>query len=131
MQCLTTPVLRPARLAAVRQSSRPVLSKSEFCGCSLRKQGLVASFAGLSLQTGWTSPLRQAKQQRLVVQAGRGGSQATTLQGTRRRRTRTSGFRTRMNSPTGRSVLKARRKKGRKIVATCFNFNKQLKNPSK
>ncbi|BAZ81173.1 MAG: 50S ribosomal protein L34 [Sphaerospermopsis kisseleviana] len=36
-----------------------------------------------------------------------------TLGGTCRKRKRTSGFRARMQSPTGRRVIRARRKKGR------------------
>ncbi len=40
-----------------------------------------------------------------------------TLEGTRRKRQRVSGFRTRMQSPTGRRVLSRRRAKGRHKVA--------------
>jgi large subunit ribosomal protein L34 len=36
-----------------------------------------------------------------------------TLGGTCRKRKRTSGFRARMQSPTGRRVIRARRQKGR------------------
>ncbi|NJR19148.1 50S ribosomal protein L34 [Brunnivagina elsteri] len=36
-----------------------------------------------------------------------------TLGGTNRKRKRTSGFRARMRTPTGRNVIKARRRKGR------------------
>jgi large subunit ribosomal protein L34 len=36
-----------------------------------------------------------------------------TLHGTRLKKVRVSGFRTRMNSKTGRRVINARRKKGR------------------
>ncbi|WP_414527609.1 50S ribosomal protein L34 [Nodularia chucula] len=36
-----------------------------------------------------------------------------TLGGTCRKRKRTSGFRARMQTPTGRNVIRARRKKGR------------------
>ncbi|MBA4444866.1 50S ribosomal protein L34 [Cylindrospermopsis raciborskii S07] len=36
-----------------------------------------------------------------------------TLGGTCRKRKRTSGFRARMQTPTGRNVIRSRRKKGR------------------
>ncbi|WP_071599832.1 50S ribosomal protein L34 [Mastigocladopsis repens] len=36
-----------------------------------------------------------------------------TLEGTCRKRKRTSGFRARMRTPDGRNVIKARRRKGR------------------
>ncbi|MBF2009133.1 MULTISPECIES: 50S ribosomal protein L34 [Chlorogloeopsis] len=36
-----------------------------------------------------------------------------TLEGTCRKRKRTSGFRARMRTPDGRNVLRARRRKGR------------------
>jgi large subunit ribosomal protein L34 len=36
-----------------------------------------------------------------------------TLRGTRLKKVRTSGFRTRMSSKTGRRIINARRKKGR------------------
>ncbi|MFN3926520.1 MAG: 50S ribosomal protein L34 [Pseudanabaenaceae cyanobacterium] len=41
-----------------------------------------------------------------------------TLEGTVRKRRRVSGFRARMASPTGRRVLRARRRKGRKRLTT-------------
>ncbi|KAF8071074.1 SK1 [Scenedesmus sp. PABB004] len=50
----------------------------------------------------------------LLVVANAKKSLGCTKQGTRRARRRTSGFRTRMASPTGRKLLKLRRKKGRK-----------------
>jgi large subunit ribosomal protein L34 len=36
-----------------------------------------------------------------------------TLEGTNRKRKRTSGFRARMRNPDGQNVIKARRRKGR------------------
>ncbi len=41
-----------------------------------------------------------------------------TLGGTSRKKRRTSGFRKRMQSPTGRRVIKARRSKGRLRLTT-------------
>ncbi len=40
-----------------------------------------------------------------------------TLEGTNRKRKRTSGFRARMRTPDGQNVIKARRKKGRYRLA--------------
>ncbi len=40
-----------------------------------------------------------------------------TLEGTSRKRKRVSGFRTRMRTPDGRRVIKARRSKGRHRLA--------------
>jgi len=40
-----------------------------------------------------------------------------TLQGTNRKRIRTSGFRTRMQKPSGKRIIKARRRKNRKRIA--------------
>lgn len=53
----------------------------------------------------------------LIVVANAKKSLGCTKQGTRRARARTSGFRARMASATGRAVLAARRKKGRKSLA--------------
>lgn len=63
------------------------------------------------------SPLRKLSRGNrgpLVVEANRKKGLGSTLFGSRRKRARVSGFRTRMASVGGRKVLKARRKKGRK-----------------
>ena len=39
-----------------------------------------------------------------------------TLRGTRLKKVKTSGFRSRMASKTGRCIINARRKKGRKLL---------------
>ena len=52
----------------------------------------------------------------LVIVAG-GKSLGCTLSGTRRKRARTSGFRARKATASGRKVLKLRRAKGRKVLA--------------
>lgn len=68
------------------------------------------------LSAGLSTPgLIRPTQQRgaLIVMANAKKSLGCTKGGTRRARARTSGFRTRMASPTGRKVLKGRRKKGR------------------
>ena len=57
----------------------------------------------------------------LVVVAGGDPSGAPST--ARRARARTSGFRARLATPTGRKVLKARRKKGRKYLAPACAVN--------
>lgn len=68
------------------------------------------------------SPLRKAlapgeRRGTLVVEANNKKGLGSTTFGTRRKRARVSGFRTRMATPGGRKVLKARRNKGRKNIA--------------
>jgi large subunit ribosomal protein L34 len=64
-------------------------------------------------------PMQQALdgfgRQTLIVEAKRGLGE--TLHGTRRKRARVSGFRTRMATVGGRKVLRARRNKGRHNLA--------------
>ena len=60
----------------------------------------------------------------LTVEANAKTCLGCTKRGTRRRATRTSGFRARMATPTGRGVLKARRKKGRKVLCTKTLYKK-------
>ena len=65
----------------------------------------------------------------LVVVAG-GRSIGCTLRGTRRARARTSGYRARRATVGGRKVLKARRAKGRHVLAPACavrGWNKQKK----
>lgn len=40
-----------------------------------------------------------------------------TLRGTNRKQIKTSGFRTRMQTPSGKRIIKARRRKSRKQIA--------------
>lgn len=40
-----------------------------------------------------------------------------TLRGTKLKKARTSGFRARIKTSSGRAILKAKRKKGRKVLA--------------
>jgi large subunit ribosomal protein L34 len=47
-----------------------------------------------------------------------------TLNGTRKKVVRTSGFRSRMSTKTGRKVLKRRRTKGRWKLVTVSQFSK-------
>lgn len=68
-----------------------------------------------------TGPARGA----LTIVANSKTCLGCTKRGTRRRAVRVSGFRARMASPTGRAVLKARRKKGRKALCTKTLYKKQ------
>ena len=52
----------------------------------------------------------------LTVECNRKKGKGNTLEGTRRKRARVSGFRTRIASVGGAKVLAARRKKGRKVL---------------
>lgn len=54
----------------------------------------------------------------LLVEANVKKGLGCTLHGSRRKRARVSGFRTRNASVGGRKVLAARRKKGRKVLCT-------------
>ena len=52
----------------------------------------------------------------LTIECNRKKGKGNTLEGTRRKRARVSGFRTRISTPAGLKVLAARRKKGRKVL---------------
>lgn len=137
------------RRAAPRLRARPVAGKSEIPGGHLplprgesypRSPALPGPPADLlrsllspphlsSLTPGVVMPRAVAARKTavggrgaLVVVAG-GNSIGCTLHGTRRARARTSGFRARLATPTGRKVLKARRKKGRKYLAPACAVN--------
>lgn len=47
-----------------------------------------------------------------------------TLEGTKRKSIRTSGFRARMQTATGRSILRSRRQRKRKILTKSDKFKK-------
>lgn len=65
-----------------------------------------------------------AQRQSLVVQANGKKSMGCTLEGTRRKKIRVSGFRARMATPAGRRVLAARRRKGRKRLCPAQKYRK-------
>jgi large subunit ribosomal protein L34 len=52
----------------------------------------------------------------LTIECNRKKGKGNTLEGTRRKRARVSGFRTRIASVGGAKVLAARRKKGRAVL---------------
>ncbi|KAK9793197.1 hypothetical protein WJX73_002383 [Symbiochloris irregularis] len=65
-----------------------------------------------------------ARRLTFTVQANGKNCLGCTKGGTRRKRTRTSGFRARMATKGGRKVLSARRKKGRKMIAGAHEYKK-------
>ncbi|KAI8108072.1 hypothetical protein M9434_006102 [Picochlorum sp. BPE23] len=112
MRATRVTIPRTNTIKAPMRVSRPAKLQSEFLSTGAALKGLCASLAGMVI-----SPLRKlARGNRgpLVVEANRKKGLGSTTFGTRRKRARVSGFRTRMASVGGRKVLKARRKKGRK-----------------
>ena len=80
--------------------------------------------AGVALRA--CAPLRRLSDafRSLTVECNRKKGKGCTLEGTRRKRARVSGFRTRIASPGGLKVLAARRKKGRKVLVPASAPNK-------
>lgn len=95
------------RMNAVPLAPRPAMLMPVVTGPS-------CSFLGGSMARPLLTPSPVRGRGALLVMANAKKSLGCTKQGTRRARRRTSGFRTRMASPTGRKVLKLRRKRGRK-----------------
>ncbi|CAL5229943.1 g13371 [Coccomyxa viridis] len=81
-----------------------------------------SSLSGTSLSIG--NQQRTPSRRGVIVEANSKTGIGLTKRGTRRARTRTSGFRARMQTPSGRAVLKARRKKGRHTLCPASNFRK-------
>eukprot|EP00892_Ulva_mutabilis_P009122 jgi/Ulvmu1/6582/UM003_0219.1 len=63
-----------------------------------------------------TAPRKVAVVKPLTIVANAKRNLGATCEGSNRHSKKTSGFRARMQSPTGRKVLRARRKKGRKLI---------------
>jgi large subunit ribosomal protein L34 len=72
------------------------------------------------------APLRRVSDafRALTIECNRKKGKGNTLEGTRRKRARVSGFRTRSASVGGAKVLAARRKKGRKVLVPASAPNK-------
>jgi large subunit ribosomal protein L34 len=86
--------------------------------------------AGVTLRA--AAPLRRLADsfRSLTIECNRKKGKGCTLEGTRRKRARVSGFRTRIASVGGAKVLAARRKKGRKVLVPASapnGWNKQKK----
>ena len=88
-------------------------------------QPTLPSFPGLSLAPARRPGVGMAPTRLpLTVVANSKTCIGCTKRGTRRRATRTSGFRARMATPSGRAIIKARRKKGRKVLCTKSLYRK-------
>lgn len=125
---------RPLQAKAVRAPLRPCVVRtqapranrrsaevapgSERLGAKPVIRGAHARAAALFLQP-LVDVARRAVQplRRLVIECNRKKGLGGTLHGTRRARARTSGFRTRLKSRSGKKVIAARRKKGRHTLA--------------
>lgn len=59
------------------------------------------------------------------MECNRKKGKGCTLEGTKRARARTSGFRMRLKTAAGRKVVQARRKKGRKSLAPASNKHRK------
>ena len=72
------------------------------------------------------APLRRVSDafRALTIECNRKKGKGNTLEGTRRKRARVSGFRSRIASVGGAKVLAARRKKGRKVLVPASSPNK-------
>jgi large subunit ribosomal protein L34 len=107
------PAFTMSALALARPRTTSTSSVKAPSAARLAAKKSVASVVAFAPRA--TAPMR-AQRGALVVTAG-GKSIGCTLGGTRRKRARTSGFRTRIASASGRKVLKNRRAKGRKVLA--------------
>lgn len=65
----------------------------------------------------------------MAPQANKKKGKGCTLEGTRRKRARVSGFRARMETPGGRKVLAARRAKGRKVLCPAAKPSRKNQKP--
>ncbi|KAK9811775.1 hypothetical protein WJX72_009797 [[Myrmecia] bisecta] len=120
-QRLTVPRTALARIPA-RAAPRPAHLQSDFLAPTAGLKGLCSSFAGMIL--GNISKACTSLRRPFFIEANNKRCIGDTLRGTRRRRTRVSGYRTRAQTPSGRKVLKARRAKGRKALCPANNYRK-------
>ncbi|DBA86067.1 TPA: hypothetical protein ACH3X1_005590 [Trebouxia sp. C0004] len=116
-------VPRAAICSSQCQVIRPASLQSQLTPSCTSLRSVTSSFAGCTINTAQRGPVRARFS--FLVQAKNHGSMACTLQGSRKRRTRTSGFRARRLTVGGRKVIQNRRKKGRHTLCPANNANKK------
>ncbi|MEW5304359.1 MAG: hypothetical protein WDW38_011001 [Sanguina aurantia] len=102
------------RVAAPMAQRSPMMRSAAMT--VMRPSQLSTSFLGGGCPSLMTAAPSQSRGSLLVV-ANAKASMGCTKRGTNRKRRRTSGFRLRSSTPAGRKLLKARRQKGRHVLA--------------
>eukprot|EP01023_Acetabularia_acetabulum_P032445 TRINITY_DN30302_c0_g1_i2.p2 TRINITY_DN30302_c0_g1~~TRINITY_DN30302_c0_g1_i2.p2 ORF type:complete len:129 (+),score=11.55 TRINITY_DN30302_c0_g1_i2:107-493(+) len=110
---------RPQICSSQMYMRRPNLCKNDFVG-SANISRTTSIFTGQQIISGSRSGL-VVRRVPFLIECNAKKSMGCTKEGTKRAAIRTSGFRTRMRTPGGRRVLKARRKKGKWVLCPVSN----------